>query len=267
MEPARDDDGADSLEVPAAVVCAFCGRGDCSGCLVEEPTHASGVVAIVPWERPGNGAWGRLLATAQASTRGAETFFAALPSGSALPALSFAVVAELVAVGSVAALIVPLVVFGVPNLLGEFVTNGATRVAVAASTLVGIVGFAALLVGTHAVHGIALGRGARRAGAAKADRSRALRFGLYACGWDLCSSPAGALGVAFGEGIVSALVLFGASVTAPGRATTALLASAFRLDPDDARRVRNRAIALAMAVAVPAVVVVLGAMAFTAYAA
>lgn len=225
------------------------------------------MVAIIPWERAGNGPFERLLATAQATTRGAETFFSSLPSGSVLSALSFALAAELVAVGSVASVVVPLVVLGVPDLLGELVASSATRVAVAASTLVGVVGFTALLVGTHAVHGVALGRGARRSGATTADRARALRFGLYACGWDLCSSPAGALGTAFGEGIVSSILLFGSSVTAPGRATSALLGSAFRLSRDDARRVRSRAITLAMAVALPSVAAVLAAMAFAAFAA
>ncbi|MGH7437003.1 MAG: hypothetical protein ACRENE_15120, partial [Polyangiaceae bacterium] len=56
---AKDDLASTSLEaeelvdaeVPAAVVCAQCGDADCPGCLRENTR--SGVVAVVPWERPG----------------------------------------------------------------------------------------------------------------------------------------------------------------------------------------------------------------------
>ena len=80
-------------DVPAAVLCAFCGRGDCTGCGGADE-QASGIVAIVPWERPGAGTWSRLFATAKLTTVGAESFFSALPDGEASPALRFAVVAE-----------------------------------------------------------------------------------------------------------------------------------------------------------------------------
>ena len=61
-----DDPGLDFVEVPAAVVCASCGKPDCAGCLdVAETTNASGVVAIIPWERPGLGWLTRLGATAR----------------------------------------------------------------------------------------------------------------------------------------------------------------------------------------------------------
>src|SRR5689334_16149532 len=73
----RDDEAIDSFfEVPAAVLCAYCGEGDCPGCAVAEE-QGSGVIAIVPWERPGAGVWPRLWATARATTHGAEAFFSA----------------------------------------------------------------------------------------------------------------------------------------------------------------------------------------------
>src|SRR5258708_13806270 len=72
-----DEEAVDS-DVPAAVVCLTCGRGDCPGCH-EERTGASGVIAIVPWERP-QLAWpSRFFATVQATTLGAEGFFRPLP--------------------------------------------------------------------------------------------------------------------------------------------------------------------------------------------
>src|SRR5215510_1719358 len=187
LRPAKrelDDEAVDSLEVPAAVVCLVCGRGDCPGC-VEERTGASGVIAIVPWERA-QPAWpSRFFATVQATTRGAESFFGALPDGMISPAFRFALLAEIFAVSSTAAVITPLIVLGAPGLLLRFVSSRATREAVLLSTLVGVVCFTALLIVAHAVHGLSLGR--------SAPRTRALRLGLYGCGWDFGSSPAGAI--------------------------------------------------------------------------
>src|SRR5215831_14900865 len=133
VRPARlqevDDEAVDSVDVPAAVVCALCGRGDCPGC-VEERTGASGVIAIIPWERPQSPWPSRFFATVQATTRGAEGFFCALPDGAVSPAFRFALLAEIVAVSSTAAVLAPLAVLSVPGLLLRFVSNGTTREAV-----------------------------------------------------------------------------------------------------------------------------------------
>ena len=249
------DDAVDSLDVPAAVVCAVCGRGDCLGCL-EERTGASGVIAIVPWERA-HPAWAsRFYATVQATTRGAEGFFCALPAGSISPAFRFAVLAEIFAVGSTAAVIAPLIVLAVPGLLLRFVSNGTTREAVGLSTLVGVVCFSALLVAAHAVHGLSLGRAA--------SRTRALRFGLYGCGWDFGSSPAGAVVATFAGGIRASLALVLSSVTAPGRAIDAAMPGVFQLEGEPARNAKRRAMGIAMGLSVPAVAVILALIAMTA---
>src|SRR5450432_2584039 len=94
----RDDSAFDLIEVPAAVVCAACGNPDCAGCGVEEPTHASGVMAIIPWERPGVGLLRRLWQTSYLATTHARTFFGSLPEGDMSAALAFALVCETVAV-------------------------------------------------------------------------------------------------------------------------------------------------------------------------
>ena len=107
VRPARlqelDEEAVDSIDVPAAVVCALCGRGDCPGCIEDERTGASGVIAIIPWERPQSPWQTRFFATVQATTRGAEGFFCAMPDGAVSPALRFAVLAETFAVASTAA--------------------------------------------------------------------------------------------------------------------------------------------------------------------
>src|SRR6266478_2209588 len=97
--PARrdvDEEGTDSIDVPAAVVCA---------------------------------------------TRGAEGFFCAMPDGSVSPAFRFAVLAEIFAVGSTAAVVAPLMVLAIPGLWLRFLSSGRTREAVVLATLVGVVGF------------------------------------------------------------------------------------------------------------------------------
>jgi hypothetical protein len=259
VRPARlqelDDEAVDSVDVPAAVVCVHCGRGDCPGC-IEERTGASGVIAIIPWERPQSPWHTRLFATVQATTRGAEGFFCALPDGAVSPALRFAVLAETLAVASTAAVLTPLAVLGIPGLLIRFLSNGSTRQSVGLATLVGIVGFTALLVGAHALHGVILGR--------IPSRSRALRLGLYACGWDFGSSPAGLVAATLAGGIGAAGALVASSVTAPARAVDAALTGIFQLDEEQARKAKRRAMQVAMAVSVPAVVVVLALIAATA---
>jgi len=79
------------------------------------------------------------------------------------------------------------------------------------------------------VHGWALDRGARRSGALAAAR-RALRFGLYAAGWDLVIGPLGALVVAFEEGPAAALSIPRVGVGLPGRSARAFLRGCYRLE-------------------------------------
>jgi hypothetical protein len=257
-QPARpdlDEDGVDSIDVPAAVICALCGRGDCPGCF-EDRTGASGVIAIIPWERTPAPWRGRFFATVQATTRGAEGFFCAMPDGSISPAFRFALLAEAFAVASTAAVIAPLVVLGMPGLLLRFVSNSTTREAVALATLVGVVGFTALLIMGHAVHGLSLGRGS--------SRSRRLRFALYGCGWDFGSSPAGLVAATFADGVRAGMSLLGSSLTAPGRAIEVAVGALFQLEGEAARRAKRRAMGIAMSVSVPGVALLLALIVLTA---
>jgi hypothetical protein len=254
-EQITDEDQVDSVDVPAAVICAWCGRGDCAGC-AKESAGASGVIAIVPWERPFSAWPGRLFATVQATTRGAEGFFRTLPDGPISPALGFAVIAETFAVASTALLITPLVVLGIPGLFLRFLSDEATRSAVLLATLVGIVGFTMLLVGAHALHGWVL--------APAVSRTRGLRLGFYACGWDFGSSPAGIVAATFAEGLGAGFAILGSSISAPSRSIDAALAGLFRLEPDKARRVKRRAMRLAMLTSVPGVLVVMASIVATA---
>jgi hypothetical protein len=219
-------DREDRDDVPAAIVCAVCGEADCSGCALE--AEHSGVVTLLPWERPGLSMPRRLWATARAATTDADRFFESLPDGELAPALRFALGAELLAVASL--LVVLLVIAGVlspawtAQLLGG---SGAGLVLLSSVPLLSL-----LMVAAHAVHGVALHMGARRAGAT-GELRRALRFGLYACGWDLALSPAGAL-LALTDGAGALGALLSAGLGLPGRSTRAFLKGAYRLEGERA---------------------------------
>jgi hypothetical protein len=227
----------DIFDVPAAVLCARCGQPDCLGCEDANDVTGSGVVAIVPWERSGT-MWTRLWATARASTLSAETFFAALPDGPVRPAASFAVIAELLAVTSMLALLAPVIALALPGLAAAIVSDPDLRTRALVWVAVGIPGLAFWMVIAHAVHGVALDAGAKRSGA-RSQRRRALRFGLYACGWDLMSGPLGAIAAGFSEGRKAAGAALSASMRVPGRATAALLQGVYALPPANAARARK----------------------------
>ncbi len=234
--PSPSDDPVDAFDVPAAVLCAFCGNADCPGCSTANENE-SGVIAIVPWERPGT-VWSRLWATATATTQGAEAFFAVLPDGEIPPAMRFALVAELLAVGSMVVSLLPIIALALPTLALEIVHNPQIRSTALRWLAFGVPGLALWMVAAHITHGAALDAGARRQGALP-QRRRAVRFGLYACGWDLMAGPLGAVVVLASKGLKDALDLLDVAVRVPGKATAALLQGVYKLPPEAVARARR----------------------------
>ncbi len=239
----------DLVEVPAAVVCAFCGDPDCPGCAEER--SRSGVISIVAWERPGP-ALGRVWATARAATHNAEAFFESLPDGPMLPAFRFALLAELLAASSMLAalgltFVAALLAVGVHLDLSSL--GLALRV-----SLVAVAGLTTLLVAAHAAHGWAMDRGAPQD---RRSPRRALRFGLYAAGWDLVLGPIGFFVLLFKEGPARAFGLLGLSVGLPTRSSRAFLKGCYHLVGEEARpALRASYAAAAVATLVCAVAVV-----------
>ncbi|HEY4102834.1 MAG TPA: hypothetical protein VGM44_03050 [Polyangiaceae bacterium] len=236
---ARDDSAFDLLEVPAAVVCAACGNPDCPGCALDEPTHASGVVAIIPWERPGVGVVRRLWQTSYLATTHARTFFGSLPEGDVSSALAFALLCEAAAVGGLALGAGALALLFLPELPSLLRQDSTLCLSVLRS-----VGFGGLLlviamVGVHAAHGVALDVAARRHGTRK--RGRGLRFGLYACGWDLITLPLGLLALAFVEGLPAARRALPLGLTAPLQSAEGYLVGVHGFRPEVARATARRA--------------------------
>jgi len=248
--PPRDD--LMDADVPAAVVCAHCGDADCAGCRNEQTR--SGVVAIVAWERPGAPAFARLWATARATTFEADRFFESLPDGPLAPAVRFAFASELLASAAMAlAALVPAAIIA-PRWVKHLLTDEGPAAARLAA--VGVPALATILVAAHVVHGWGLDRGARRCGARGAT-IQALRFGLYATGWDLVVGPLGALVVAAKEGVGRALSLGVVIMDLPGRSTRAFLRGCYRLDGTAAEpALRASYVAAAVATGIGAVVVI-----------
>lgn len=236
---ARDDSAFDLIDVPATVVCAACGDPGCSGCAIEEATNQSGVVAIIPWERPGLSFWRRLWQTSTLATMHARTFFGAIPEGDVSSALSFALISEIVAVlglgvgaGSIALLCVP----SLPLLLVE---DASLRSGFARGIFLGGGALVLTMVGLHAIHGAALDAAARRLGGRRTGRG--LRFGLYACGWDLITLPFGLLLTTLVSGWSAARQALPLGLTAPRIAAEAYLIGHHNLDPAVVRTAVRRA--------------------------
>lgn len=256
-----EDDAVDSYDVPAAVLCALCGDPDCAGC--DEATDTqSGVLAIIPWERTNAGLWTRLWSTANAATQGADSFFAVLPDGDVAAAMRFAVLAELLAVASMVTVLLPILALALPTLALAVAHDADLRVAAFRWIALGVPALSLWMVLAHVTHGAALDVGARRQGASS-QRRRALRFGLYACGWDLMTGPLGALVTLFSKGIRATIDLVELAMHVPGRATVALLQGAYRLSPDALARARRvGALAAAMIAVVSGAVVIAVALVF-----
>lgn len=262
--PANDDGAVElqDVDVPAAVVCAICGEADCTGCQPEaQRTTMSGVVVFVPWERMTNGLWSRFWATTRATTAGAEAFFGQLPEGAISPAMSFAILAEAVATGSMIAAFASAFTFLLYELFPRFatllLTSTETRVTIARMAGVAWVGFTAVLLLGHVLHAFFLDVLAQREGR-PAKRARALRFGLYAAGWDVAQSPLGFVVAFFSGGPRAFAETFRHAVSTPSRATAAMLRGLYGLEPESSKGLRNKAIVLTM---IPCTIAIIAAMA------
>jgi hypothetical protein len=236
-----DEASLDLSEVPATVVCATCGLPECS-CELDRPSSFSGVVAIVPWERPGGTLLSRLWTTAKLCTLSPSSFFAALPPGGVAAPLGFALLAEALAAVGLCATLGALGVLLVPAFGAELVQNQALRAAVTRGVIVGVPGLSLAMVALHAAHGLALDSAAKRAGSLRSGRG--LRFGLYGCGWDLVTLPLGLLLLSFTDGPVSGVRHSARGLTAPSAAATAYLTHVHQLEADAATKAARRAVGL-----------------------
>ena len=256
-EPARppSPSGDDEFDqVPAAVVCARCGAADCFGCDPDE--ERSGFLTIVPWERRGS-SLGRLWMTARLATDKPESFFEALPDGSVVQALRFAIAAELAAAAALFAIGAGVLALALPALASHVLATKDSLAFVLRATVAGLPIVAAVLVGAHVVHALSIDRAARKAGA-RGQRTRALRFGLYAAGWDVVLGPIGLVMLAIegGPRLIGA-VLRGGGGAVPGRATRAFLRGAYGISGEPAKTAMRGTFAGAVVATILAALVLL----------
>lgn len=234
FRPAPAASQPELIDVPAAVVCVHCGESDCSGQCIMETTQ-SGIVHIVPWERAHLSFFTRLWGTARLTTVDAEPFFAGLPDGPIGPAFRFALAAELGALFSHVLLALPVALLLAPRWVKHVALDPHSRGFALRLLVGGVPLFALVLVTAHAAHGFALDVGAGRQGA-KRQRSRALRLGLYAAGWDLVVGPFGFVVLLFKDGIDRALTVMGLLRGLPTRASRAFAAQHYRLPHEQLKK-------------------------------
>ena len=256
IEERLDREASELVDVPAAVVCLVCGEADCVGCEDREQSR-SGIVAIVAWERPGLPPLTRLWSTARSTTRDTEAFFELLPDGPVVPALRFAATCELLAATAMLVALVPIAAVFAPEWLRHVAFDAPTRGLALRVLLFGVPAFAGFLVFLHTMHALAIDLGATRNGGVKKARSRALRFGLYACGWDLVMGPLGVIVVALKEGAKAAAGLV-ESASVPSRATRAFLRGCYRLEGERSRKAEATATAGVIAATALGLVGVIG---------
>lgn len=224
----------DFFEVPAAVVCAACGDADCPGCQNQDLSR-SGIVSLIAWERDG-ALFSRLWDTARLTTRNQGGFFELLPDGHVLPAFRFALACELIASAGIVATFALVALVVAPHWLLSLLRDQESAVLTLKVIGLGIPAMAILLVMAHAVHGLGVDVGAKRHGSLLGSRTRALRFGLYAAGWDLVIGPVGFCVVAAKEGLKEAFGIGGALAGLPKHSSLAFLRGAYRMDGEPAAK-------------------------------
>jgi hypothetical protein len=244
MNAMRLPTGSEDDGVPPVSMCVRCGMNTCSGCVPE----AAPVRSALPWEDSRSHWLVRLWQTALASAVEPERVFGELTPGRVAPALGFAVLAEALALGSLALLGAGGVWLGLPDLARQIVRHPEAIAAVLALFVASVL----LMLLLHLLWGISLDLGGAF-GSGRVSVRRGARFGLYACGWDLMTSPVGLVCSLLVGGPARGLAPVGAAARAPRPAQRAYLEGCRGFDA----AARRRAVRLAIAV-VGAAVLALG---------
>lgn len=180
--------------LPPVVTCAQCRRAECPGCA---PTPSNNPERSLAWEA--KGLWTRRLwRTSFSGCTNPEKTFGELPDGALSSAFAFAFIAESIAIVTLAVFALAVAFAIAPTFVSVVVSDSAARI-LGAEVLIGTV---VMLVGMHAVWGLCLEAGAAMSGS-RAHWRLGVRFGLYACGWDLVTSPAGVTQCLLSQGVAS----------------------------------------------------------------
>jgi hypothetical protein len=231
--------------VPPVAVCTSCGLSSCGGCEREPRLAQSGV----PWEDSGRHWVVRLWETALVSGVEPERTFGALTAGDVARPFVFALLAETLALGSLLVTAASVLWLADAELARALLYHP-----LGLGSSLGLLAFSVLIMlSLHLLWGISLDIGGRL-GQPDLDVRQGARFGLYACGWDLMTSPIGLFCSLLVAGPRRGLFIVRAAVRAPRPAQRAYLEISQGLRAP----ARKRALRFAMA-AVGVAVLLLGA--------
>jgi hypothetical protein len=220
--------------VPPVAVCTSCGLSSCGGCEREPRAAASGL----PWEDSGRHWVVRLWETALVSGVEPERTFGALTAGDVARPLVFALLAETLALGSLLVTAASVLWLADADLARALLYHplglGSSLGLLVASVLIMLL--------LHILWGVSLDIGGRL-GQPDLDVRQGARFGLYACGWDLMTSPVGLFCSMLVAGPLRGLAIVGAAARAPRPAQRAYLETSQRLRAPARRRATRFAIA------------------------
>jgi hypothetical protein len=180
-------------DVPAVAVCAQCGDPSCPGHDFEQsgerPIHR-----LLAWEDGETPPLRALWRTAMTSATDLERWVRASRStaNGVGPALAFALGCELLAVVVTCGPLAAIAAFAV----GRATHDGATVLAILALGARIAAVLLPTMIAIHVVHQLVIARAGGRLGT-PISRTAVLRAGLYACGWDLATGPAGILAPLF----------------------------------------------------------------------
>lgn len=220
------DDPIPETDIPPTVWCAHCGQSHCEGCAPpvsssrQDPASRGEHPGFL-WERAdtsGSAYWLRFSRSALQTIQPER--FAWGGASPVLRMLQFAIVAESLAILSFALPVLAVLAALFPSLAWAVAHSAEMAGLGLALLFVAVVGVLAL----HVLWGLALELGAWLSGA-KLDLGRGQRFALYACGWDVLSSPAGFLLVAGLLDVGAARGALNAGFKAPREALRAYLGS------------------------------------------
>jgi hypothetical protein len=127
--------------------------------------------------------------------------------------------------------------------LAERMASSPRVLLLAGSILATLILFVVLV---HALWGVGLELGIARSGR-PAAMNLGLRFGLYACGWDFLTSPAGFVAQAKRKGFLASFAAIRAGTRAPRPSITAYLQDCRKLSEPERRRAIWTAIVLGLA--------------------
>jgi hypothetical protein len=181
----------------------------------------------------------RLWFTALASSTEPSRTFGELPDGRVAPALAFALLAETLAIGSVGSLLALSALAIAPELSLRILSTPAFL----GAALGLLFGLSLVMVFLHLLWGLCVELGAGSTGGTARFR-HGMRFGLYACGWDLLTSPAGVLEGLWSRGLVNAWPPIAQAIRVPRAALRAYVEDCRHLDGSAQRRGTQLSIAV-----------------------